>query len=115
MVKKVYAPNLADGTVSVIDTAKNKVTSMVPIGREPYGIAVSPNGKKNNVTDSNNISVINTATNKVTAIVPVGDFPYGVAVTPDGKNVYVTNQIIGNPGIVSVINTTMNTVTARCQ
>ncbi len=80
-------------TVSVIDTATNTVTATVNVGNYPYGVAVSPDGKRVYVTNelSNNVSVIDTATNTVTDTVNVGNYPYGVAVSPDGKRVYVTN------------------------
>ena len=63
-------------TVSVIDTARNKVTATVDVGYKysPYGIAVTPDGKKLYVADRdiNGVSVIDTSTNTVTATVPVG-------------------------------------------
>ncbi len=64
-----YITNYDDNTVSVIDTATNKVTSTVPVGLGPGGVAVAPDGKKVYVAnnDSNSVSVIDTATNSVTA------------------------------------------------
>ena len=58
----------------------------------PWGVAVSPDGKRVYVANqqSNNISVIDTETNRVTATVSVGSSPFGVATTPDGSKVYVT-------------------------
>ena len=63
--------------VSVIDTATNTVKSTVNVGNWPYGVAVTPDGKKVYVTNDhdNTVSVIDTATNKVTATVPVGEHP----------------------------------------
>ena len=93
---KVYVTNLGfyndpGNTVSVIDTATNKVTATVKVGTGPYGIAVTPNGKKVYVTNlgsqayitnsgsynapGNTVSVIDAATNKVTATVKVGTGP----------------------------------------
>ena len=79
----------------------------MPVGSDPTGIAVTPDGTKVYVTNwgSTNVSVINTATNTVTATVDVGTTPIGVAVSPDGTKVYVTNPSSNN---VSVINTTTN-------
>ncbi len=115
------------GTVSVIDTATNNVIAIVPVGINPCGVAVTPDGTKVYVVNSGNysvydnysvhdntVSVIDTATNNVTTNVTVGDGLLGIAVTPDGKSAYVTNSgYYGVPGnTVSVINTSTNTVTA---
>jgi len=74
-------------TVSVIDTATNTVIATIPVGFEPVGVAVTPDGSKVYITNNNSstVSVIDTVTNTVTATIPVGLFPFGVAVTPDGS------------------------------
>ena len=41
-----YITNAVSNTVSVIDTATNNVTATVPVGIEPTGVAVSPDGTK---------------------------------------------------------------------
>jgi YVTN family beta-propeller protein len=111
-----YITNSGSNTVSIIDTTTNTVTTTVPVGIDPCGVAVTPNGQSVYVanTGSNNVSVIDTATNQVTATVPVGINPHGVAVTPDGQSVYVTNSgnYSGHDNTVSVINTATNTVIA---
>ena len=108
-----YVVNNSSSTVTVIDTASNTVVATIlPVGRFPQEVAVTPDGKRAYVANSgsNNVSVIDTATNTVVATVPVGIGPAGVAVTPDGEHAYVTND--DNPGSVSVIATATNTVVA---
>jgi YVTN family beta-propeller protein len=98
------------GTVSVIDPASNTVIGTpIPVGIDPFGVAVTPDGSKVYVTNfySNNVTVIATASNTVIATVAVGSDPFGVAVTPDGSKVYVTNFYSNN---VTVIATASNTV-----
>ena len=82
-----YIANSGDNTVSVIDTATNNVTAIIPVGNSPRGVAVTPDGKKVYVTNffDDTISVIDAAKNKVTATIPVGDAPHGVSISPDGK------------------------------
>ena len=73
-----YVANGGDGTVSVIDTATNTVVGIpIPVGREPFGVDVTPDGNHAYVANagSNNVSVIDTATNLVVATVVVGMFP----------------------------------------
>lgn len=114
-----YVVNETSDTVSVIDTANNKVVTTIalPLGSFSLGVAVSPNGKHAYITNSyfgsnpSSVSVIDTATNKVVATIalPVGSFSLGVAVTPDGLHVYVANT---GSRTVSVIDTANNTVVA---
>jgi YVTN family beta-propeller protein len=58
-------------TVSVIDTATNTVVANLGVGNNPFGVAVTPDGKHAYVTNnlSNNVSVIDTASNTVVATV----------------------------------------------
>jgi YVTN family beta-propeller protein len=80
-----YVANGGDGTVSVIDTATNTVVGIpIPVGREPFGVDVTPDGIHAYVANrgSDNVSVIDTATNLVMATVVVGNVPINVAVTP---------------------------------
>jgi YVTN family beta-propeller protein len=105
-----YITNSGDGTVSVIDTTNNTVVMTIPVGRKPFGVAVTPDDSKVYIANSGDdtVSVIDTATNTVLGSpIAVGTNPVGVAVTPDGKTVYVTNQ---GDGTVSVINAATNTV-----
>ena len=99
----LYVANSGDGTVSVIDTATNMVVATVPVGVNPQGVAVTPDGTHVYVTNigpcavpfgpcSGTVSVIHTATNTVVKTISVVSLTGGVAVTPDGTKVYVTTQ-----------------------
>jgi YVTN family beta-propeller protein len=94
------------------------VIATIPVGDAPFGIAVSPDGSKVYVTNSQDflnsqspdtVSVIDAAMNTVTATVTVGLFPEGVAVTPDSSKAYIANT---DSGTVSMIDAATNTVTA---
>ncbi|WP_153538642.1 beta-propeller fold lactonase family protein [Streptomyces sp. RB17] len=106
-----YVANFASNTVSVIDTASNTVVgSPVPVGTNPAGVAITPDGRHAYVTNqtSNDVSVIDTASNTVVGSpIPVGTNPFGIAITPDGRHAYVTNF---GSNQVSVIDTASNTV-----
>ncbi|WP_269850468.1 beta-propeller fold lactonase family protein [Methanosarcina horonobensis] len=64
-----YITNGESNNISVIDTTTNKVTATIPVGLNPIGAAINPNGTKVYVTNShsNSISVIDTATNTIIA------------------------------------------------
>ncbi|MGV8076726.1 MAG: PKD domain-containing protein [Methanosarcina sp.] len=111
-----YITNFNSNTVTVINTANDTFKDTVPVGKKPFGVAVSPDGTRVYVTNANygesgTVSVIDTARNEVTATVDMGYkySPSGVAVTPDGKKLFVANRDING---VSIIDTAANVVTA---
>jgi YVTN family beta-propeller protein len=69
-------------TVSVVDAATLKLVATIPVGKRPWGIAISRDGRFVYTANglSNDVSVIDRATNKVVANVNVGQRPWGVAV-----------------------------------
>ncbi len=135
-LRKAYVANTGSGTISVITVnARNGHISgtpkNIPVGTEPYGLAVTPNGKKLYVSNarSNSISVIDTATDTVIKTIEnVGFEPRGLAITNDGddddtdETLYVT-QFLSLPvsgkvdgqddakqGVVTVISTETDSV-----
>ena len=107
-VVAVYVTTTADDAVSVINTGTNEVTEVIPVGKRPRGIAISPDGTEAYVANGgdNNVSVIDTAQKTVVATIPVGDEPQWVAFAPDGTKAYVVNVDDDN---VSVLNTATRT------
>lgn len=107
--KKLYVCNQFSNDVSVIEVFTRSVTAKIPMVREPYCAAITPDGKTVVVgnllpadlsTDSNTIAaevtLIDTA-NKTTAVkLVVGSHSVrGVTVTPDGKYALVTHFRMG--------------------
>jgi YVTN family beta-propeller protein len=97
--------------LGAMPAAADSVVATVPIGNNPYGVTVSPDGSHAYAANfsSDTVSVVDTATNTVTATIVAGSHPYGIGVHPDGTRVYVTNS---GADSVSVIGTATNTVTA---
>jgi len=89
-----YVTNTNSNTVTPIDVATNTPGSPIPVGTNPRGIAVTPDGKIAYVTNqgSGTVTPINVATNAPGSPIFVGNTPSGVAVTPDDKTAYVTNN-----------------------
>ena len=80
-------------SVTPIDTATNTPGIPIPVGNNPDGIAITPNGTTAYVVDndSNAVTPIDTATNTTGTAIPVGSSPTGIAITPHGKTAYVSS------------------------
>ncbi|HYX62718.1 MAG TPA: cytochrome D1 domain-containing protein, partial [Burkholderiales bacterium] len=80
--RRVYVSNGRDGSVSVIDTAAQKVVDTVKVGNRPWNMAITPDGAKLYVANgrSNSVSVIDTRSNQRIADIPVGELPWGVVI-----------------------------------
>jgi YVTN family beta-propeller protein len=109
-----YVTNYGDSSVSVINTATNRVVAKVRVGYLPIGIAVNAAGTRAYTANSGDgsVSVIDTATLSVVATIPaVGEFLYGIAINPAGTYVYVTDWAFSSrTGLVQVIDAGSNTL-----
>src|SRR6185437_12846076 len=66
------------------DTATNTVETAITVGQEPFGVAVTPDGKTAYVTNvgSGPVTPIDTATNTAGTAITVGSLPVGIAMRP---------------------------------
>ena len=107
LAQNAYVTNNGSNNVSVIDT--NAVPATIPVGSNPYGVAVTPDGRTAYVANagSNTVSVIDTASNAVTATIPVGSYPvaFGLFIQP-------APRFAGTPGAA---NCTRKSVSALAQ
>jgi YVTN family beta-propeller protein len=67
--------------VAVIDGEQLSLINVIPVGRRPWGIGLTPDGRKLYTANglSNDVSVIDTATGKVINTIQAGNGPWGVA------------------------------------
>lgn len=109
--------NPDNNSVTLFD-AKNGNTRLVeiPTGKEPNGVALSPDGTRAYVANTvdGTVSVLNINRSSASYYTPattiqVGTEPYGLALTPTGRKLYVTNA---RSNTVSVIDTATLRVTA---
>jgi YVTN family beta-propeller protein len=99
---RVYVSNGGNDTVQAIDARTGRVVATIPLGpvpgsrvkgAAPFGLALSPDGRRLYVAEAgiNAVGVISTRANKVIGHIPVGWYPSRVRVSPDGKTLYVAN------------------------
>ncbi|MDT8271703.1 MAG: carboxypeptidase regulatory-like domain-containing protein [Desulfomonilia bacterium] len=85
-----YITNNISNDVSVIDLSTRTVVDRITVGFEPYGVAVSPDGRRVYVSSwDNTVSVIDTATRSVIASLDVDALC--LAVSRDGSVLYVVS------------------------
>ena len=93
----------------MVDVAARKVTSEVAVGKDPYGAALTPDGRfvySGNLKD-NSLSVIDTGTLKVVATVTGLNEPrQAIAFSADNAHAYVLNRDLS----VAVVDRTKNAV-----
>ena len=99
----VFVSNGNNDNITVIDINTDSIVMEIFLkpddalkhfrGVIPFGLDVTPDGKKLFVAESgiNAIAVIDIPSMKVEGHIPAGWFPSKVKVTPDGKNIIVTN------------------------
>jgi YVTN family beta-propeller protein len=100
------------GTVSTIDVkTRTKHPADIPVGAQPVGLALTPDGKTAFVANlaSGTVSTIDVKTRtKDPTDIPVGTGPGDVAITPDGKTAFVTNGVSGTVSTIDVKTRTKN-------
>ena len=103
--------NTDNDSVSLFDVGndKNQLLGEIPVGKEPQGIAVTPDGSLVYVTNTvdGTVSVLKVdcaaqppAT--VTATIEVGREPYGIVMAPNGTKAYVTNSRSNSVSVIDV-------------
>src|SRR5512143_1594022 len=80
-----YASNEKDGTITVIDTAKDEAVASIKAGKTPRGMAASVDGKLLYVSDqkSNALRIINLASRTEAGVIDLGESPEGVGRSSD--------------------------------
>ena len=104
---RVAAGSALTGTVSLINTATNKVIATIPVGTQAGGVVFDPTGSRLYAIDPINNSVVPVSlpANSVGTPIGVGPNPFlaaiGPAGTPAAGKLYVTN--FGNSGIGNTV------------
>jgi YVTN family beta-propeller protein len=115
VTNRIYAVNVRDQTVSVIDGNSHSVIDTIPgLDFRPRLLGINPVTNMIYVGNEGNgsgttLAVINGATDKIVQNITVGTGPSGVAVNPITGRIYTAN---GTSNTVSVVDGSTNTVIA---
>ena len=105
--------NPDNNSITLFDLKNNNAKAEIPVGKEPNGVTLLPDGSRayvaNTVDGTVSVVAINRSplSGSVMATLTVGTEPYGITVTPSGTRIYVTNTRSNN---VSVIDPALNQV-----
>jgi len=109
-----YVANFSSASLSVIDTATNRVTDTIPVASSPDEIDIRPDGRRAYIVHKGatpslpgSISILETANNIVLSTHAIGADPIGHAIAPDGKRFYVTNANHDNISILDTVTETL--------
>src|SRR5882724_11258856 len=82
-----YVPNEGSASISVIDTATDRVTVTLKLAQKPRGIAVSLDGSRLFISDqaANALITIDFGKREVVATTPLGNSPEAIYLSADGK------------------------------
>ena len=107
-----YVPNEKSNTVTIFNITTDTIIANVSVGKDPCGVAISPDGTKVYVTneESKNVSVIDSSTYNVINV-SVEMYPLGIAITPDGTKLYVANYYSQSVSVIDTSNYTVTNVT----
>ena len=68
----------------MIDAAASRIVATIPVGRRPWGVVLSPDGRRlytaNGLFDD--VSVVDTAAGRVVGTIGAGAGPCGIALRP---------------------------------
>lgn len=112
--KWAVTANATANSVSLVSLAEARVAAEVPVGKNPFAVAVSPDGARVALSHSGEDSLMvlrregNTLVREATII--VGQEPRGVVFAPNGKRLYVA---VAGEDMVAAVDVPGQVVTAR--
>jgi DNA-binding beta-propeller fold protein YncE len=101
---RIVTGNIPDGMMSLIDVKAGGEPKIIPVARQPEGIAITPDGSFSWVGSNRDsvVLIVNNDTGVAVDTLRGFGLPYRLAVSPDGKRAVVTDPVNANVRIFDV-------------
>jgi DNA-binding beta-propeller fold protein YncE len=101
---RVYTANIPEGTVSALATFGADSARAIAVGRQPEGIAVTPDGREVWVGSNRDstVLVVDVARGVATDTLRGFGMPYRIVVSPDGATAVISDPVRAEVRVVSV-------------
>ena len=92
---RIAAGNIADNTISIVSLTSTDEPKVIPVARQPEGIAITPDGNFAWVGSNRDsiVLVVDVRTGLAADTLRGFGLPYRLAVSPDGRRVVVTDPM----------------------
>lgn len=92
---RIVTGNIADNTISVLSPASNEEPRVIPVARQPEGIAITPDGNFAWVGSNRDsiVLVVDTRSGVATDTLRGFGLPYRLAMSPDGRRAVITDPV----------------------
>lgn len=101
--KQVFVSSADQGSVVVLSTVNDSITTSIAVGAKPAGLTVTPDGKRvvASVGGADEAVIIDAASHEIVDHVSVG-LAHSSCVTKDGRYALVGSQVTDAPAVVKV-------------
>lgn len=101
-----FTTNIADGTISRLDTQHPDNPTVIPVAKYPEGITITPDGQSVWVGSNGDSLVVVVDARAGTVVDTIKGFgmPYRLGITPDGRLAVVSDPIKGQIRVFDVAN-----------
>jgi DNA-binding beta-propeller fold protein YncE len=99
---RLVTANIADATISAIDPTGGAEPVVIRVGRQPEGIAITPDGREAWVGSNQDSMVVIVDLRRGTPVDTLHGFafPYRIAISPDGNRAVITDPVSAQIRIV---------------
>ena len=98
----LYITNRGSGDLTIFQEASFQIDQVIPIGPQPWGVAVTPDRKAGCVSYSNGLAILDLTKKRVERHIPLNGQGMGVAISPDSSWCYVAVNSSGGDRVFAV-------------
>lgn len=102
LAANLYVTNRDSGNLSILREYSQKIDKLIPIGEQPWGVAVTPDSRSGCVSYVGGVAILDLRLKRVERHATFNGQGMGVAIAPDGSYCYVAVNADGGHWIYSI-------------